>query len=174
MRYIPHTDLEIQSMCETIGVSGVSDLFQSIPSSIRLQKLLNLPQALSEPELLSHLKNLSRKNETVDHYSSFLGAGSYHHYVPVTVPMLITRGEFATSYTPYQPEISQGTLQAVFEFQTMVASLLGMEIANASNYDGSTALAEAVLMAQRLQKKKKVILSEAIHPEYRQVVQSTV
>lgn len=162
-------------MCETIGVKSTSDLFRSIPESLRLKSLLSIPKALPEQELISHLKKLSRTNETVDHYASFLGAGAYHHYVPVAVNTLISRGEFATSYTPYQAELSQGTLQAIFEFQTMVASLLGLEIANASNYDGSTALAEAVLMSLRLQKKKpRVILAKSIHPEYRQVVKTTV
>jgi len=161
-------------MCQTIGVDKPSDLFRSIPNPLRLKEPLPLPKAMPEQELISHLKSLSRSNETVDHYSSFLGAGAYHHYVPVAVGALVSRGEFATSYTPYQPELSQGTLQAIFEFQTMVASLMGMEIANASNYDGSTALAEAVLMASRLQKKKRIILSRGIHPEYRRVVRTTL
>ncbi len=174
MKYLPQTGQEIQKMCETIGVKKVSDLFGSIPENLRLKNLLSLPKALSESELLNHLKSLSRKNETVDHYTSFLGAGAYHHYVPVAVGALISRGEFATSYTPYQPEISQGTLQAVFEFQTMIASLLGLDIANASNYDGSTALTEAALMALRVQKKKKIILAKSIHPEYRKVVKTTL
>jgi glycine dehydrogenase subunit 1 len=161
-------------MCETIGVAVPSDLFRSIPESLRLKEWLSLPKALPEQELIAHLKTLSRKNETVDHYSSFLGAGAYHHYIPVAVGALISRGEFMTSYTPYQAELSQGTLQAIFEFQTMVASLFGLEVANASNYDGSTALAEAVLMALRLQKKKRVVLAKSIHPEYRRVVRTTL
>jgi glycine cleavage system P protein (glycine dehydrogenase) subunit 1 len=161
-------------MCETIGIKGVSDLFRSISGTLRLKNSLPLPKALPEQELIAHLKALSRTNETVDHYTSFLGAGAYHHYIPVAVGALIGRGEFTTSYTPYQAELSQGTLQAIFEFQTMVASLMGMEIANASNYDGATALAEAALMAIRLRKKKKVILARSIHPEYRQVVKTAL
>jgi glycine dehydrogenase subunit 1 len=175
MRYLPQTEKEIQKMSEVIGVKTPSDLFHSIPDSLRLKKLLDLPTALSEQELIAHLKTLSRKNETVDHYTSFLGAGAYHHYIPVAVNYLTGRGEFSTSYTPYQAEISQGTLQAIFEFQTMIASLMGLEVANASNYDGSTSLAEAVLMSLRLQKKKKkILLAQSIHPEYRQVVRTTL
>lgn len=176
MRYLPQTENEIQKMCQTIGVEKPSDLFfQSIPKELRFEGKLDIPASMSEPELLAHLKNLSKKNKTVDHSASFLGAGAYHHYIPVAVPFLMSRGEFSTSYTPYQPELSQGTLQAVFEFQTMVASLLGMDIANASTYDGSTSLAEAVLMALRLKpKKQKVLLARNLHPEYREVVRTVL
>ncbi|MBF0492886.1 MAG: aminomethyl-transferring glycine dehydrogenase subunit GcvPA [Deltaproteobacteria bacterium] len=176
MRYLPQTEIEIQKMCETIGVENPSDLFfQSIPQKLRFQGKLGIPAALSEQELLAHLKALSKKNKTVDHATSFLGAGAYHHYIPVAVSSLMGRGEFLTGYTPYQPELSQGTLQAIFEFQTMVASLLGMDIANASTYDGSTSLAEAVLMALRLKsKKQKVLLARNLHPEYRKVVQTVL
>lgn len=161
-------------MCQTIGVESPSDLFRVIPEKMRLKKGLDLPPALPEANLLAHLKKLSRTNKTVDHFSSFLGAGAYHHYIPVAINSLISRGEFFTSYTPYQAELSQGTLQAIFEFQTMIASLMGMEIANASNYDGSTALAEAILMAVRIKKKKEILLAKSIHPEYRQVVKTTL
>src|SRR5262249_41030587 len=137
-------------MSETVGVRSPEDLFQVIPEALRLKKPLELPGPLSEIDLLRHLKSLGRKNETVDSLSSFLGAGAYHHYIPVAISSLTSRGEFMTSYTPYQPEISQGTLQAIFEFQTMIASLTGMDLANAGNYDGASALAEAVLMALRL------------------------
>ncbi len=171
-RYLPQTEAEISEMCQSVGVTDPSNLFQVIPEAIRLKRELNLPQALSEADLVAHLKKLSKTNETVDHFSSFLGAGAYHHYIPVSVNSLISRGEFFTSYTPYQAELSQGTLQAIFEFQTMVASLMGMEIANASNYDGSTALAEAIMMANRINKKKEIILAKSIHPEYRQTTRT--
>ncbi len=174
MRYLPQTEDEIKKMCESIGIKASAELFQTIPSISQLNRALNLPPALSEQDLLAHLKQLSRTNETVDHYSSFLGAGAYHHYIPVAVWYLASRGEFATSYTPYQAEISQGTLQAIFEFQTMVASLLGLDVANSSVYDGATALSEAVLMALRIKKKKKVLLAKSIHPEYRDVVKTNL
>lgn len=174
MRYLPQTEEEIRKICQTIGIDSPQQLFGTIPENLKFKKALGIPVSLPEQELLSHLKQLSRTNETVDHYSSFLGGGAYHHYIPVTVWQLATRGEFATSYTPYQAELSQGTLQAIFEFQTMVASLLGMEVANASNYDGATALAEAVLMAFRIKKKKQVLLAQSIHPEYREVVKTSL
>lgn len=174
MRYLPQTEEEIKKICETIGVKNTSDLFRTIPNNLKLDRPLDLPNALSEQDLLVHLKKLSRSNETVDHSTSFLGAGAYHHYIPVAVGYLAGRGEFATSYTPYQAEISQGTLQAIFEFQTMIASLLGLDVANSSVYDGATALAEAVLMALRIKKKKQVILAKSIHPEYRDVVKTNL
>ena len=174
MRYLPQTDDEIKKICESIGIRSSQELFDTIPKNLKFDAPLNLPDALSEQDLLTHLKQLSRSNETVDHYSSFLGGGAYHHYIPVAVWHLASRGEFATSYTPYQAELSQGTLQAIFEFQTMVASLLGMEVANASNYDGATALAEAVLMAFRIKKKQRVLLAKSIHPEYREVVRTSL
>jgi len=174
MRYLPHTPEEIQKMSELIGVRNPEELFQVIPETLRLHAPLDLPKPLSEVDLLRHLKSLGRKNETVDSASSFLGGGAYHHYIPVAVSSITSRGEFMTSYTPYQPEISQGTLQAIFEYQTMIASLTGMDLANAGNYDGASALAEAVLMALRLTDpaKKTVLLAASIHPDYRQVVKT--
>ncbi len=174
LRYLPQTEAEIQKMCEVIGVKNPHDLFSAIPPALRFNEKLNIPAALAEQELLAHLKTLSRTNETVDHFSSFLGAGAYHHYIPVAVNYLAGRGEFATSYTPYQAELSQGTLQAIFEFQTMIASLMGLEIANSSNYEGSTALAEAALMAFRIKKKEEILLAKSIHPEYRAVIKTTL
>ncbi len=174
MRYLPQTEIEIKKICETLAVNSPQDLFETIPQPLKLKHSLLLPAALSEQDLLAHLKNLSRSNETVDHTTSFLGAGAYHHYIPVAVGYLAGRGEFSTSYTPYQAELSQGTLQAIFEFQTMVASLLGLDVANASNYDGATALAEAVLMALRIKKKKQVILAKSIHPDTRNVVKTNL
>lgn len=137
LRYLPQTEQEIQKMCETIGVASPADLFGVFLRSA-LQRLLDLPPPLAEFELLQSLSALAQKNATVLDYTSFLGAGAYAHYIPSVVDSIISRGEFMTSYTPYQPELSQGTLQSIFEFQTMVASLLGFDLANASTYDGST------------------------------------
>ena len=142
MRYIPHTEQDIKLMLAEIGVQNIDALFDSIPDSLRLgDTLLGLPESLSESELTEYLKRLQNKNATAEDYSVFLGAGAYHHFSPVLIDSLISRGEFATSYTPYQPEVSQGTLQAIYEFQTMICLLTGMEIANASMYDGASALA---------------------------------
>jgi glycine dehydrogenase subunit 1 len=138
-----------------------------ISKEYRLPKPLDLPEPLSEPDLLRHLQGLP-----LPAYSSFLGAGAYHHFVPSVISALISRSEFYTAYTPYQPEISQGTLQAIFEYQTLMCQLTGMEVSNASLYDGASGLAEAVWMAQRITKRKKVLLSEAVHPEYRKVIQT--
>ena len=159
-------------MCEAIGVTKPEALFEVIPEKLRLKTHLDLPKPLGEADLIRKLKGMARRNETVDSMSSFLGGGAYHHYIPVAVSSLTSRGEFQTAYTPYQPEISQGTLQAIFEFQTMIASLTGMDLANAGNYDGASALAEAVLMALRITKRSKVLLPASIHPDYRQVVKT--
>ena len=169
IRYIPHTEEDIQKMLETIGVKKLEDLFQNIPKEYRLSKPLNLPEPLSEPDLLRHFQGLQ-----VPMTSNFLGAGAYHHFVPAVVPSLVSRSEFYTAYTPYQPEISQGTLQAIFEYQTLVCQLTGMGVSNASLYDGASSLAEAVLMANRITRRKKVLLSQAIHPEYRRVIQTYI
>ena len=166
-RYLPHTDDDIRKMLETIGVKKVQDLFETIPEEYRLSKPLNLPEALGEPDLIRHLRGLQSPILT-----SFLGAGAYHHFIPAVVSALISRSEFYTAYTPYQPEISQGTLQAIFEYQTLMCQLTGMEVSNGSLYDGASSLAEAVLMAYRIVKRKKVLLSQAIHPEYRKVIQT--
>jgi len=159
-------------MCELVGVPSPEALFEEIPSALRMKGALDLPKPLAEADLIRHLKSLGRGNDNVDSVSSFLGGGAYHHYIPVAVSAITSRGEFQTAYTPYQPEISQGTLQAIFEFQTMVASLTGMDLANAGNYDGASALAEAVLMALRITKRPKVLLAASIHPDYRQVVKT--
>ncbi len=169
MRYIPHTAQDIEAMLKVIGVSSVDDLFTPIPKEFRLKKPLNLPSSLSEIELKTHVESLANKN-TAHQYQSFLGAGCYRHFIPTIVNSLGSQGGFLTAYTPYQPEISQGTLQTIFEFQTMIANLTGMEVANASMYDGATALAEACLMAKRLfPKKTKILVPQTIHPEYREV-----
>ena len=170
MSYIPHTEKDIQEMLKVIGAESVEDLFKAIPDNLRVKKPLNLPAPLSEQELIQEMTTLSRKNATVEEYVSFLGAGAYNHYMPSIVNHLISRSEFYTAYTPYQPEISQGTLQAIFEYQTLICQLTGMDVSNASMYDGASATAEAVLMARRINNRSKVILSAAIHPEYRGVI----
>lgn len=160
-------------MLEIVGLTSAEELFDSIPSDIRLREHLKTPAALSEMELLARFEELAARNVAARR-PSFLGAGAYSHYAPTIVDHLISRSEFFTAYTPYQPEISQGTLQAIFEFQTLVCQLTGMDVANASMYDGSTALAEAVLMAQRITRRSKVIVSSAAHPEYLQVADTYV
>src|SRR5438876_8866305 len=160
-------------MLRQIGVASIENLFDSIPEDLRLLKRLDVPAALSEIELLKRFGDMGARNTAASRVS-FLGAGAYSHYVPTVVDHLISRSEFFTAYTPYQPEISQGTLQSIFEFQTLICQLTGMEIANASMYDGSTALAEAVLMAERVTKRSKVIVSSAIHPQYLEVAQTYV
>jgi glycine dehydrogenase subunit 1 len=157
-------------MLKTIGVSGIQNLFADIDSGLILKKPLQLAPAMSEPELTRYFTALSQKNLNCG--ISFLGAGCYHHFIPATVDAVLSRSEFYTSYTPYQPEISQGNLQAIFEYQTMITELTGMDAANASLYDGATALAEAALMCVRITAKKEIIISQAVHPHYRQVVQT--
>jgi glycine dehydrogenase subunit 1 len=168
-RYIPHTEEDIQEMLETVGIKEVEDLFEMIPNEYRPSEPLTLPEPLSEPELLHCFQGLQSPI-----YSSFLGGGAYSHFIPSVVSALISRSEFYTAYTPYQPEISQGTLQAIFEYQTLICQLTGMEVSNASLYDGASSLAEAVLMAERITKRKRVLLSEAVHPEYRKVIQTYI
>ena len=170
MPYLPHTDQEIASMLETVGARDLDALFESIPESLR-RSGLNLADPMTDMELERHMASLagSTSHEVL---LSFMGAGSYEHYVPAVVPHLLGRSEFYTAYTPYQPEISQGTLQAIYEYQTLTARLLGMEAANASLYDGATALAEALLMAIRVTRRGKVAVSRAVHPLYRRVVET--
>lgn len=172
MRYIPNSAEERAKMLAEMGVQSIEDFFTSIPAHLRLDKPLNLPPAYAESELIKFFKNLAARNTDPNSTISFLGAGVYNHFRPVIIDTLISRSEFYTTYTPYQPEIAQGTLQAIFEFQSMICLLTGMEVANASMYDGSTALAEAVLMANRINRRKKIIISQAVHPEYRQVLET--
>ena len=172
MRYISNTAQDCEEMLKIIGKSSVDELFADIPQEVRLQRTLDLPAPQSEMEVSKALKNLSELNGPVDEYVSFLGAGAYNHFVPVVVKHLISRGEFATAYTPYQPEIAQGTLQAIFEFQSLICQLTAMDVANASMYDGASALAEAILMGQRMNKRAEVLMSQAVHPDYRQVAQT--
>ncbi len=173
MRFIPHTDQDIREMLETIGIKNVDQLFSGIPTGLRLGDTpLRLPSALSESEVVAKLRQIQKKNPDPEEMSSFLGAGAYRHYSPAIIGSLIQRGEFSTSYTPYQAEVSQGTLQAIFEFQTMIAMLTGMDVVNASMYDGASALAEAVLMAHRINKKNEYLIASSVHPEYRQTVET--
>ena len=171
-RYIPHTDSDVREMLQAIGVKELEDLFQAIQRPYRLKELLKLPQPLSEVDLLRHLRSFQSPVFSDKPWTLFLGAGAYPHFIPAVVPALISRSEFYTAYTPYQPEISQGTLQAIFEYQTLMCQLTGMEVSNASMYDGASSLAEAVLMAQRITKRRKILLSQAIHPEYRRVIET--
>ena len=173
MRYIPNSPEERKEMLEAIGLKSAEELFDSIPQDLLLKRPLNTPAALSEIELLNRFEQIGRRNAGARR-PSFLGGGAYSHYIPTIVDHVISRSEFFTAYTPYQPEISQGTLQTIFEFQTLVCQLTGMEVANASMYDGSTALAEAVLMAERVTRRSKVIASSSVHPQYLEVVHTYV
>ena len=173
MRFIPHTEQDIREMLEMVGIQNVDELFAGIPAELRLgDKALKLPSALSESEIVATLRQMQKRNPDAEEVTTFLGAGAYRHYTPALIGSLVLRGEFATSYTPYQPEVSQGTLQAIFEFQTMIAMLTGMDLANASMYDGASALAEAVLMAHRINKKNEFLIARAVHPEYRQTTET--
>ena len=170
MRYIPHTEEDIRQMLDGIGVKTVNDLFAEVPSALRLNRDLDLPEALSESELLRNLKELASVNATAESHLSFLGGGAYNHFIPAVVDQLISRSEFYTAYTPYQPEISQGTLQAIFEYQTLICQLTGMDVSNASMYDGASATAEAVLMAARVTRRKQILIAGSLHPEYRETI----
>lgn len=170
MHYISNTEEQKKEMLEAIGVKNVLELFKDIPQELILKKNLNIPEALSEIEVKKLLENLAGKNKA--DIISFLGAGAYRHFSPTIVNHILLRGEFFTSYTPYQPEISQGMLQAIFEYQTMVCKLTGMDVANASMYDNSSALAESAIMATRIKKKNRILISKAAHPEHRQVVKT--
>lgn len=166
--YLPHTAEEIAHICKTIGVSSIDELLEVFPEELRLTRALDLPEGLSEQEVLGLLTKLASRNTAQGELSSFLGAGAYNHYIPAAVGNITSRSEFITSYTPYQPEISQGTLQGIFEYQSLICQLTAMDVSNASLYDGASATAEAVLMARRLTRKNKVLLSSALHPEYRE------
>src|SRR6478609_8014032 len=172
MRYLPLTDADRKAMLAKIGVTDIDALFADIPKDKRLAGLIDLPKAKGELEVERELGRLAAGNVPAGSVPFFVGAGAYKHHVPATVDHLIQRSEFLTSYTPYQPEIAQGTLQYLFEFQTQVAKLTGMDVANASLYDGSTGTAEAVLMARRLTKRNRIVLSGGLHPHYRDVVRA--
>lgn len=170
MRYIPSSAADREAMLAEIGVGSIEDLFASIPDGLQLNRPLKLPAARTEPELIQVFDDWAQMNRA--NALSFLGAGVYPHHIPAVVDDLISRSEFYTAYTPYQPEVAQGTLQAIFEFQTYMAQLTGMDVANASLYDGSTALSEGILMAHRISGRRRVLISRAVHPEYRAVVET--
>ncbi|RJQ50164.1 MAG: aminomethyl-transferring glycine dehydrogenase subunit GcvPA [Desulfobacteraceae bacterium] len=172
MRYLPHTGEDISRMLAAIGLDSLEALFAQIPAECRHTEDLKLPEALTEWELEERMNALSSTVAVAPEYRLWLGAGSYDHYIPASVSHLLSRSEFVTSYTPYQPEISQGTLQGIFEYQTLVARLLGMEVANASIYDGASAMAEALLMTIRITGRKRIAVSSAVHPHYRRVLET--
>ena len=169
MRYLPKSPAERLEMLAQMGASSIDDLFAVIPAEYRLERDLAVPRQMGESEIIDHFKQAAAENNSAG-YASFLGAGSYRHYRPVIIDSLVQRGEFLTSYTPYQAEITQGTLQAIFEFQTMICELTGMDVANASMYDGSTGAAEAVMMAARVTGRHKSVVASTVHPEYREVM----
>jgi glycine dehydrogenase subunit 1 len=169
--YLPNTDTDRVEMLKAIGLDSIDPLFALIPAGVRNPKL-HLPAPLTEPELMAEMRKLARLDVPLEDVACFRGGGAYHHFIPSAVRAITSRSEFATSYTPYQPEISQGTLQAIFEFQSLICQLTGMEVANASMYDGSTALAEAALMAQSITRKNGVVISGAVHPEYQAVART--
>jgi len=173
MRYIPITQADKAAMLRDIGVGSTEELFAAnIPGDVRLNRPLDLPPALTEMEILAHVSGLTRENVNVADYACFLGAGAYDHYIPAAVETFLRRGEFLTAYTPYQPEISQGVLQVIYEYQSMVCELTGMDLSNASMYDGASALAEAAVMMVSQTGRKKVVLARSVHPNYRRVVQT--
>ena len=176
MRYLSHSSRDVRAMLEDLGLQSVEELFAPIPAQARLKEPLDLPPARSEPEILERFRALARKNRVPPEIHLYVGAGAYRHFIPAVVWDVISKPEFATAYTPYQPEISQGTLQSIFEFQTLVCQLTGMDVANASMYDGATAFAEAVLMARRIHRRRKrhVLVARTVHPEYRRVLQTYV
>jgi glycine dehydrogenase subunit 1 len=170
VRYVPHTPEEVQRMLDAVGVAELSDLFASVPEKLQLGRALELPAAASEQAVLAELSGLAARNAHAASHAWFLGAGCYAHFSPAAVDALVSRAEFFTSYTPYQPEISQGTLQAIFEWQSMICALTGMDVANASMYDGASAAAEAALMALRVTRRRRVLVTAGLHPHYRDVL----
>ncbi len=172
MRYIPQTPEDIEQMLAAIGIDSVDDLFENVAGKYRLRRSLDIPAAAGEQEVLSELAALAGRNANADSHEWFLGAGTYPHFIPSAIDTLASRSEFTTSYTPYQAEISQGTLQAIFEWQTMICELTGLDVANASLYDGASATAEAVLMSMRVTRRSRVILARGVHPHYREVVRT--
>ena len=169
MRYIPNTPQDIGDMLASIGVDSIEALFEQIPEAGRLGRPLDIPEALCETDLIEHLQELAAQNAVRGKTAPFVGGGVYNHVSPTAVDHLLHRGEYFTAYTPYQAELSQGTLQVIFEFQTMVAELLGTEVANASLYDGSTGMSEGIMMARRITRRSGAVVSKGIHPEYREV-----
>ena len=172
MRYIPHTEDDVRQMLDVVGVPQVGSLFEPIPEKFRLDRLLDIPAALSEQDLMAELSSLASQNANTESHDWFLGAGTYAHFIPSAIDALSSRAEFLTAYTPYQPELSQGTLQAIFEWQTMISSLTGVEVANASMYDGASAVAEAALMAMRVTRRSGVLVAPGLHPHYLDVLRT--
>ncbi len=172
MPFLPHTREEEKAMLQAIGASSTKDLFQDIPKELRLQRPLQLPQGLAEKAAWEEVQRLAERNRHTGNFLCFRGAGAYEHYQPSAVNHLLSRADFYTAYTPYQPEISQGTLQSIFEYQTCICELTGMDVANASHYDGATALTEAALMAVEATRRAKVAVSTLVHPEYRETMQT--
>jgi glycine dehydrogenase subunit 1 len=170
--FLPHTQRDIEAMLDRIGVGSIDDLFEAVPEGSRFTGDLDVPPSLSEPELISHLARLSKKNKGASDLVCFAGGGAYDHHVPPAVRSLASRAEFATSYTPYQPELSQGVLQAIYEFQTLICEIYGLEVANASLYDGASALAEAANLAARVTKRDRVVIGESVHPHYTEVLRT--
>lgn len=170
MDFTPHTASDDREMLGVVGVSSFEELFEAVPQSVRLDRLLDVPRSLSEVELFAHMAELASRSKGASELTCFAGGGAYEHYVPSAARSLASRGEFATSYTPYQPELSQGVLQAIFEFQTMVCEIYGMEVANASLYDGASALVEAVNLAVRATKKERILVPDSVNPLYREVL----
>src|SRR5256885_1306514 len=168
MRYLPKSPAEREQMLREIGARDIDDLFSHIPAEYRLRRDLKVPGPLAESEIIDYFRQ--RAAENANGFVSFIGAGAYNHYRPVIIDALVSRGEFFTAYTPYQAEIAQGTLQAIFEFQSMICELTGMEVANASMYDGSTATTEAVMMAERITGRSGAVIARSVHPEYREVL----
>ncbi len=173
MSYVLNTPDDQQAMLKAIGVSTIEELFANIPANLRLHRPLNVPPALSEIELTQHVQRLAARNKPADDAVCFLGGGSYDHFIPAVVDTVAGRGEFYTAYTPYQAEASQGSLQAFFEFQTLICQLTGLDVANASLYEGGSAVAEAVLMAMGVTGRTgKVLIAESVHPEYRRTLET--
>ena len=172
MGYLSLTDADRAEMLAAIGVSSVDELFEQVPPGVRFDRALDVLPALGEAQLARHLEELAAKNVHTGSELSFLGAGIYDHYVPSVADVVLSRGEFLTAYTPYQPEMSQGTLQAIFEFQTVICELTGMDVSNASGYDGCTVAADACFVARHVSDRRKVVLAEALNPQVRQVVKT--
>src|SRR5881409_2844955 len=170
MRYLPKSPADREAMLKSIGALSIDDLFNSIPAEYRLNRDLNVPRQMAESEIVDWFRQ--RSNESGDGHAIFLGAGVYYHYRPVIIDSLISRGEFLTAYTPYQPEVSQGTLQSIFEYQSMICELTGMEVANASMYDGATACAEAAHLATGATGRRLVLVSQGVHPHFREVLRT--
>jgi len=170
--FLPHTKQTREIMLKEIGINNIEELFSNIPKEVRIADDLNIPEGISEQDAKKHLLQLSAKNTTPQNCISFLGGGTYNRYIPACINTVVQRSEFITSYTPYQPEVSQGTLQVIYDYQSMICGLTGMDVANASVYDGATACAEAILMASRITRKSKALISYAINPDYKQVIET--